>query len=152
MYGHLSSLRVVLLINCAEPAHVKILRGIGTGFINECQVRDDRVYLLTGKPEVWHRRRTGCNECARDRLATIGHDIGEIRPHVSAKAIELVAGYAIVLLVNLGAPALDIAHCGQMRGLGALRVDVRGVKNKTDTQRAENSSIIDAGTPRTPGT
>jgi hypothetical protein len=145
MKRHLSSLRVVLLINCPEPAHVKILGGIGAGFINESQVRDDRVYLLTGKPQIWHSRGACCNECAYDRFATIGHDIGEIRTHVTAKAVELVAGYAIVLLVNLGAAALDIAHRGQMRGFGAFRVDVSGVKNEGNTQRAENGSIIDAG-------
>ena len=56
-----------------------------------------------------------------------------------------MAGYTIVLLVNLGAAAFEIAHRGQMRGLGALRVDVSGVKNEGNTQRAENGSIIDAG-------
>ncbi len=54
-----------------------------------------------------------------------------------------MAGYAIVLLVNLGALALETAHRGQMRGLGALRIDVSRVKNEGNTQRAENGSIVD---------
>ncbi len=56
-----------------------------------------------------------------------------------------MAGDAVVLLINLGAAAFDIAHCGQMRSFGSFRVDVSGVKNEGNTQRAENGSIIDAG-------
>ena len=56
-----------------------------------------------------------------------------------------MAGDTVVLLVNLGAPTFEIAHRGQMRSFGPLRVDVSRVKNEGNTQRAENGSIVDGG-------
>ena len=56
-----------------------------------------------------------------------------------------MAGYAVVFLVNQGTLAFEIAHRGQMRSFGAFRVDVSGVKNEGNTQRAENGSIFDGG-------
>ena len=94
--------------------------------------------FLVGEVEFWHVRRAIHDKGTCIHRAVTRGDVGEIRTHIAAEAVKLVASDAIVRLEQVLAHSRLIRHRFEVCGFGAHRVDVGRVEEENDKERAKN--------------
>jgi len=143
----MSSLRVVRLRDESGPADPVVFRRIRARLIHKCEESEERVDVFRAQVEAWHPLGPTRNERPGVGLTAVADNIGQVRAHVAAQSIELVAGNAVVVLENLLAmPGLGTHDFLLSRG-GATGVNVCRIRDERDQQRAEHNSIINGEFP-----